>query len=164
MSRKTRIDDLTVAIASKFNQRLSERGLLANLPTTDKSSIVAAIIEISQGLASAAVIDDAATGNASAWSAAKIASEIQLKADQLTGLAPGILDTFEEVATAIQNNDLDIAGILTAQANRVRVDSAQSFDAAQQQQGRANIDAASSTDVGDTDADFVAVFNTALNT
>ena len=53
-------------------------------------------------------------------------------------------------------------------ANRVRVDATQSFTSAQQAQARTNIDAASAddlatltTNIGNTDHDFVADYTTA---
>ena len=60
------------------------------------------------------------------------------------------------------------ATMTTALGFRVRVDAAQSFDATQQAQGRANIGAASATDVttlttdlGDLSTDFYAAYNAA---
>lgn len=162
MSLETRITALAVAIAGKFNERLTERGALASLSTTDKTSIVNAINELATTAAAAAVINDAGTGTADAWSATKIASEISTAIANLVDSAPGALDTLNELATAISGNDTDIAAILTNQANRVAVDIAQTFSAPQQLQARQNIDAASATDVGDTDRDFVADFTGAL--
>ena len=46
-------------------------------------------------------------------------------------------------------------------ANRVRYDAAQALSAPQQAQARDNIGAQAAADVGDTDHDFVADYNTA---
>ncbi len=138
---------------------------LSALTTTAKSSLVAAINEMKTALdavGGAAFINDAATGSATTWSSSKIASEITAALDALATGAPGALDTLAELADAI-GDDADFAGTMTAAlSNRVRVDAAQSLTAPQQAQARANIGAVAAEDIGDTDLDLVAVFNSGL--
>lgn len=80
----------------------------------------------------------------------------------LVDSAPGTLDTLNELAAALGDDPNFATTITDALALRVRVDAAQAFTAPQQAQGRANIDAASATDVGPTNTDYVAAFNAAL--
>lgn len=164
-TREQRVIDLAVAIAAQINTAKSERGALASLSTTNQASLVAAINEV-KSIADAAagggvMINDAATNLTDAWSSSKIATEIAAAINNLIDSAPGALDTLNELAVAIQGNDTDIAGILTAQADRVAVTS-QTFTAPQQAQARTNIDAANATEVGDTDHNFVDDFTGAL--
>lgn len=77
--------------------------------------------------------------------------------------APEALNTIDEIAAALQDNPNQITEILTAQALRVRVDTAaQGLTDTQKGNARTNIAAASSVDVGDTARDFVADFEGAL--
>ena len=52
--------------------------------------------------------------------------------------------------------------LLAAVNNRVRYDAAQTLTVAEQLQARSNIGAASAVDVGNTDTDFVTIFEGAL--
>jgi hypothetical protein len=52
--------------------------------------------------------------------------------------------------------------LLTAVNHRVRFDAAQTLTATEQAQARSNIGAVAAADVGDTDTDFVAIFEGAL--
>lgn len=76
--------------------------------------------------------------------------------------APGTLDTLNELAAALGDDPNFATTINTALGNRVRVDAAQGLNGTQQTQARSNIGAVSTTDVGDTATDFVAVFEAAL--
>jgi len=83
--------------------------------------------------------------------------------------APELLNSINELAAAI-GDDANFAGtVTTALANRVRFDEAQALTGPQQAQARTNIGAALASDVatlatnvGDTNTDFVAVFETGL--
>lgn len=90
------------------------------------------------------------------------ASDISSAISNLVNGAPSALDTLNELATALGNDGSFSTTITTALGNRVRVDAAQTFDTTQQAQGRSNIGAASSADVGDTTTNFVTVFEAAL--
>ena len=59
MSLATRIESLVIRVAQEFNDVRAKAGNLANLTTTDKSNLVAAINELKAAVVSSAVIDDA---------------------------------------------------------------------------------------------------------
>ena len=156
------LSSLTTSAKSNFlvaiNELDGEIGDLSTLTTTDKSSLVNALIEVVAGVAAAAVINDSATNTTETWSSSKIAAEVAAVIDA----APGALDTLNELAAAIGDDANFAATITTALSNRVQFDAAQTLTGPEQTQARANIDAASATDVGNTAVDLVAVFNAAL--
>lgn len=57
----------------------------------------------------------------------------------LVGSSPGALDTLEELANALADDENFAATVMTALAKRVRVDAAQAFTVAEQAQARANV-------------------------
>lgn len=163
MTLETRVRDLAIDIATEINTLRTERGSLAALSTTDKSSIVAAINEVVAAVASGSSIDDLVTGLTTTWSSTKINSEIATAVANVVGAAPAALDTLQELAAALQSNDGDIASILTDLGNRVRTDTAaQGLTGAQQANARTNIGAQDSVSIGNTDRDFVADFRGAI--
>lgn len=96
-------------------------------------------------------------------------AEVDERVQLVVGAAPANLDTLQELAAALTDNDSDIAGITTALSNRVRVDDTQSLTGTQQGQARTNIAAASQADldalvtaVGDTTTNFVTTFEAGL--
>lgn len=148
---------------------------LTGLTTTAKTNLVAAINELDAAIdavaaAAGAQINDASvTSTTQTWSIDKIKLELQAAKDSLTNGASAALDTLAEIATALGNDANFASTITTALANRVRFDASQTLTAPQQTQARSNIGAAAATslatlttDVGATDTDFVAVFNTGL--
>jgi cell division septum initiation protein DivIVA len=144
---------------------------LSALQTTAKGNLVAAINELVASVGGAgASIDDTKTTTSSVWSSSKVSAEIVSQASatmtQILGGAQEAYDTLKEIKDFIdasQSTDADsISQILAALANRLRFDAAQTLTQPQQAQARANIDAASASAVGNTDADFVAVFEAGL--
>jgi hypothetical protein len=124
--------------------------------------LVGAINELHAALASAGVaINDAAGDGATTvvWSANKVFDEIALAIstlrNDLTGGAGAALDTFAELAAALNNDASFAATVATSLANRVRFDAAQSLTLVQQQQACANIG------IGDPDADILATYTAA---
>lgn len=107
-------------------------------------------------------IDDAAPSTSAVYSSSKVETRISDSVAALVGGAPAALDTLAELAAALGDSPDAITSINTALGLRVRVDAAQAFTAGQQAQGRSNIGAVSSVDVGDTATDFVATFEAAL--
>ncbi len=163
MTLENRVRDLAIRIATEINTNSGLAGDLASLATTDKTTLVAAINEVLTVAGSAAVINDTVPSLTTTYSGTKIDAEISQAVADLVDSAPGLLDTLGELATALQGNDADIAGILTAQSLRVRVDTAaQGLSAAQMGNARTNIDAVGAGDIGDFDRDFVADFEGAL--
>jgi hypothetical protein len=185
MSLETKLLALVQAIGPDIKALRTADGNLSSLSTTAKSNLVAAINEV-YGIAQAAagggvsINDTAGDGNTTVtWSANKIFDEINASISGLrTELRDGAgaaLDTFKEIADAMAADDTAAAAMSTAIANRVRFDEAQVLTAPQQTTARSNIGAASATDlgttntnlstlstnVGNTEQDLVAAYNTA---
>lgn len=168
MSFELRTRDGFIRVATQLNTMLSDVGQNTSLSTTAKDSIVSAINEV-KSIADAAaasggvVVNDVATNSSDAWSSQKITDFVSAQFTALVDGAPGALDTLNEIATALQGNDGDISSIMTSLANRVRTDTAaQGLTGTQKTNARTNIDAVSTTAVGDTDRDFAADFTGAL--
>ena len=67
-----------------------------------------------------------------------------------------------ELQQALQNDQTGIAALTAAIDKRVRFDAAQTLTVPEQTQARSNIGAVAAADIGDTNTDFVAIFNAAL--
>lgn len=179
MSFETRVAALATAIGADIKTLTQNQGTLSSLSTTAKSNLVAAINEIftlasnAQAAAGAQILDTAGDGvTDKTWSANKIYDEltaaIAALRTELTNGAAAALDTFAELAAALNNDPSFATNVATSLANRVRFDSVQTLTAPQQAQARSNIGAAAAADVtalstavGNTDADFVATYTTA---
>lgn len=166
MSLQTRLESLVLRLAAEFKTIYGQVGTLANLSTTDKTSLVSSINELRSQistLAGVTLIDDAnAAGTATTFSASKITSLLDsLKADLLGG-ADAAFDTLKELQDALLNDLTGLTALLTAVDKRVRYDAAQSLTAVEQLQARQNIGAVAASDIGNFDTDFVAAFEAAL--
>lgn len=166
MSLQARIESLVLRLAAEFRALYGQIGTLANLSTTDKINLVAAINELRAqigALEGSTVIDDASAGSlATTFSASKITGLLDaLKADLLGG-ADAAFDTLKELQTAIQQDQSGIAALLAAVDARVRFDAAQALTATEQARARDNIGALAAAAVGNPETDFVAIFETAL--
>ena len=162
MSLATRIESLVIRVAQEFNDVRAKAGTLANLTTTDKSNLVAAINELKAAVVSSAVIDDAHVATTTTYSSNKIVSLLDALKTEILGGADAAYDTLVEIQQLLQNGTSGLDALLAAVNNRVRFDAAQSLTVAEQLQARSNIGAVAATDVGNTDTDFVAVFVGAL--
>lgn len=175
MSLETRIVALAQAMGADVKALTLTRGDLTALTTTTKTSLVAAINELTTliGSAGASIDDGAGNGNtAVTWSADKIFDSIEAAKtavkNDLVGGAGAALDTLNELAAALGNDPSFAATIATEIANRVRFDAAQTLTSPQQAQARTNIGAASAADVsgllaglGAYDRDYAADYTTA---
>ena len=161
MSLATRIESLVIRVAQEFNDVRAKAGNLANLSTTDKSSLVAAINELQAAVASN-VIDDGQVATTSTYSSSKIVTLLDALKAEILGGADAAYDTLLEIQQLLQSNTNGLDALLAAVNNRVRFDAAQALSAPEQAQARSNIGAVASVDVGNTDTDFVAVFEGAL--
>lgn len=162
MSLQTQLNSFVLRVADEFNTVKGRTGHLTSLTTTDKSNLVAAINELKAAILTAVAIDDGSVTTTSTYSSSKIVAVLNaLKADILGGADPAF-DTLIELQQAIQNDQTGIAALTAAIDNRVRFDAAQTLTAPQQNQARLNIGAVATTDIGDTNTDFVAIFNAAL--
>lgn len=168
MSLETRLVALAQSIGTDIKSLKTDQGTLSSLNTTTKTSLVAAINELIVliGSAGASINDSAGNGDTTVtWSADKIFDSIEAAktaiVNQLTDGAAEALNTLSELATALNNDPNFATTIATEISNRVRYDAAQTLTAPQQAQARTNIGAVSTTDVGNTDRDFVADYTTA---
>lgn len=146
----------------------SASGDLTGLATTAKTSLVAALNEVRQQAVDAAAaggaeIDDVTASGATVYSSDKTEARITAAVQALLGAAtPAALDTLDEIANAIGDDENFAATITAALGLRVRVDAAQSFTAPQKAQARSNIGAdVTTTETGNLDQDLVAAYNTA---
>ena len=162
MSLATRIESLVIRVAQEFNDVRAKAGNLANLTTTDKSNLVAAINELKAAVVSSAVIDDAHIAATTTYSSNKIVSLLDALKTEILGGADAAYDTLVEIQQLLQNGTSGLDALLTAVNNRVRFDAVQTLTAPEQAQARSNIGAVAASDVGNTDTDFVAVFEGAL--
>ena len=162
MSLATRIESLVIRVAQEFNDVRAKAGNLANLTTTDKSNLVAAINELKAAVVSSAVIDHAHVVATTTYSSNKIVSLLDALKTEILGGADAAYDTLVEIQQLLQNGTSGLDALLAAVNNRVRFDAAQLLTVAEQLQARSNIGAVAATDVGNTDTDFVAVFVGAL--
>ena len=162
MSLATRIESLVIRVALEFNDVRAKAGNLANLTTTDKSNLVAAINELKAAVVSSAGIDDAHGAATTTDSSNKIVSLLDALKTEILGGADAAYDTLVEIQQLLQNGTSGLDALLAAVNNRVRFDAAQSLTVAEQFQARSNIGAVAASDVGNTDTDFVAVFVGAL--
>jgi len=162
MSLQTQINSLVLRVAEEFNTVKGRTGNLTSLSTTDKTSLVAAINEVMAAVANAALIDDVQVTTTTAYSSSKIVALLDALKTEILGGADPAYDTLLELQQALQADQSGIAALTAAIALRVRYDAAQTLTAGEQAQARANIGAVASTDVGDVNTDFVAIFNAAL--
>lgn len=162
MSLTTRIESLVIRVAQEFNDVRAKTGNLANLTTTDKSNLVVAINELQAAVAASGAIDDAQITTTTTYSSSKIVALLDALKAEILGGADAAYDTLVEIQQLLQNGTSGLDALLAAVNNRVRFDAAQTLTAPEQAQARNNIGAVAASDVGDTDTDFVAVFEGAL--
>lgn len=162
MSLQTRIESLVIRIAQEFNTLNGKTGTLASLTTTDKSSLVAAINELQSAVLSGTGIDDANVALTTTYSSTKIVTLLDTLKTEILGGADAAYDTLVEIQQLLQDGTSGLDALLAAINNRVRFDAAQTLTVIEQQQARSNIGAIALTAIGDTDTDFVAVFEGAL--
>jgi hypothetical protein len=168
-----RLQDLATAIGTDVKTLRtfltgSANGDLTGLATTAKNSIVAALNEvraaaIAAGESGGAEINDAAPATGTVYSSQKTEDRITAAIQAIMGSStPAALDTLDEIAAALADDQNFAATMTTALGLRVRVDAAQAFSAPQKAQARSNIGAdITSAETGNTDQDLVAVYNTA---
>lgn len=162
MSLATRIESLVIRVAQEFNDMRAKVGNLASLTTTDKSSLVAAINELKAAVVSATAIDDAQVSAVTAYSSTKVVELLNALKSEILGGADAAYDTLLEIQQLLQGGTGGLDALLAAVNNRVRFDAPQMLTVEEQAQARGNIGAASAIAIGDTDTDFMAVFDAAL--
>lgn len=163
-------DDFTLVV----NYIFGAGNTLANLTTTNKASILAALNELKgrvDAAGSGLAINDAdADGDlASVYSSTKTLALIaaaQTAASnaavaQITASAPAVLDTLNEIALALGNDPNFSTTIMNGLANRLRFDAAQTLTAPQKVQANTNLGSVSLVQVGNPDADLLAAYTAA---
>lgn len=193
MSLSTNISNLATRVATEIKSvRTLVNGNaadLSSLTTTAKSNLVAAINELDAAIDNidlSALISDTTTATTTTWSSTKITSAIDAAVTALVDGAPGLLDTLNELAAALGDDenfattisnqlaakadDTDvvhltgnetIAGVKTFTSAPVVPDA--SFAIAKVSGLQAALDAkADSDDVGDTTTNYVTVFEAGL--
>lgn len=162
MSLQTQLVSLANAIGADIKAARNNVGSLGSLTTTANTSLVAAINEVNAALATSGVaINDTAGDGATSvtWSADKIFDTIEAAKsalrDELVAGAGAALDTFSELANALNNDPSFAATLATQMGYRVRFDSAQVLTTAEKAQACANIG------VGDPEYDLAGAYNTA---
>jgi hypothetical protein len=109
------------------------------------------------------VINDTIASSITTYSSSKINSQITIAVNSVVNGAGTALDTLKELADAIGNDASFASTVTTALGNRLRLDNAtQGLTALQQQNGRTNLDAFGSVEIGNPDTNFVTIFTTAL--
>lgn len=159
MSLETKLIALAAAIGQDVKNLKLADGDLTALTTTAKGNLVAAINEINAALAGAGVtISDAAgSGDTTVvWSADKVYAAIEAAKvavqSAILGGASAAYDTMVELQALFEANDTTSSAFATALTNRVRFDTAQALNTAQQLQACTNIG------VGDPESDLVAAY------
>ena len=178
MSLELKIAALITAVGGDVKSITNKIGDLTSLTTTQKANLVGAINELKTAVSalqsgSTTINDTAGNGDVSVtWSADKIHDEIVAAAaalkDDILGGAGAALDTLKELADALAGDANYATTIATKLAKVVAVDVIQTFTNAEKIQARDNIGAASAaelsqlkTDLGNVDADLVALYTTA---
>lgn len=140
MSLAAKITAFVSSVGTDMKNLTTKIGNLANLQTTDKSSLVSAINEI-KGSAGTN-IDDVNPSTTTTFSGTAIQEKIstaktEVKNEILGGASPAY-DTLQEIQGFIENDSSATSALVTAVADRVKY-----------------------SDVGDLETDLVAIYNTA---
>lgn len=151
-TQQQRITELAQAIAQDIKELKAAQGLLDNLSTTNKKSLIEAINELYAAITNTTAIDDSTEELTTTWSSTKIKESITTAISELVNGSDSALDTLKELADAL-GNDANFAATLAEQmGKRVRVDESQMFSTAEQLTACTNIG------IGDPDTDLLAVY------
>ncbi|WP_347252877.1 hypothetical protein [Dokdonella sp.] len=162
MSLASRIESLVIRVAQEFIDVRAKTGNLAQLATTEKSNLVAAINELKDAVTATSGIDDGQISTSTTYSSNKIVDLLDTLKAEILGGADAAYDTLLEIQELLTSGSTGLDALLAAVNNRVRFDAAQALTSEEQAQVRSNIGAIASTDVGDPETDFSAVFEAAL--
>lgn len=142
MSLETRVNALATQLGVDYKALLSLIGVVADLDTV-AGDLVGAINEVVSAVNAASGIDDSVTSAGSTWSSSKIDSELSLAVSGLVDSSPDVLNTLNELASALENNPdviVQIRSLVNDNATAIQVLAA---------------------NVGDTDADFLETYTSA---
>ena len=140
MSLVTKITAFINSVGTDIKNLTAKIGNLANLQTTDKSSLVSAINEIKDSAGTN--IDDVNASTTTTFSGTAIqekitAAKTEVKNEILGGASPAY-DTLQEIQGFIESDSSATAALVTAVADRVKY-----------------------SEIGELETDFVAIYNTA---
>ena len=140
MSLVTKITAFINSVGTDIKNLTAKIGNLANLQTTDKSSLVSAINEIKDSAGTN--IDDVNASTTTTFSGTAIqekitAAKTEVKNEILGGASPAY-DTLQEIQGFIENDSSATSALVTAVADRVKY-----------------------SKIGELETDFVAIYNTA---
>ena len=148
---------ITTLLKQVNNTLKSNQGDLANLKTTDKTSLVNALNELKVLITSiGSGISDTSTTTTNTWSSTKISTEITKAINNLINGADVSSDTLKELADKI-------AALTQADNGLVSAKISQSFTAPEKLQARNNIDVYSKAEIGDINTNFVTTINATYN-
>ena len=153
MATKTSSEQISLlaqTVGTDIKQLLAAVGDTSKLTTIAKASLVVAINELKASLNSidlTKIIDDAKTATNLTWSSTQINAAINAAVAALVNGAPEALDTLKELGDAISTNQSAIEALQTIAFGHVKYDATQTLTTEQKKQARANIDAASTTEV-----------------
>lgn len=167
------INDTTPSTTSVYSSSRTEARITAevatkpsiNDSTASSSSVYSSTktdAQISTAVGTKPSINDTTPSTTTVYSSSKTASEISTAVSALVNSAPAALDTLKELSDALGGDANFATTTSTALGNRLRFDAAQVLSGPQKTQGLTNLGAQASADIGDTETDFVAVFNAAL--
>ena len=140
MSLVTKITAFINSVGTDIKNLTAKIGNLANLQTTDKSSLVSAINEIKDSAGTN--IDDVNASTTTTFSGTAIqekitAAKTEVKNEILGGASPAY-DTLQEIQGFIESGSTATSALVTAVADRVKY-----------------------SEIGELETDFVAIYNTA---
>lgn len=183
MSLSTNVSNLATRVATEIKAvRTLVNGNaadLSSLTTTAKSNLVAAINELDAAIGAVDLTDlinDTATATTTTWSSDKISGAIDAAVAALVDGAPGLLDTLNELAAALGDDENFATSIATSISNaqdaaEAYADSlATNYDpAGSAATAESNANAYTDTEVGtlataigDTNANYVTTFEAGL--
>ena len=140
MSLVTKMTAFVSSVGTDIKNLTTKIGNLANLQTTDKSSLVSAINELKSFQVTN--IDDVNASTTTTFSGTAIQQKISVAKtevkNEILGSASTAYDTLQEIQGFIENDSSATASLVTAVADRVKY-----------------------SDVGDLETDLVAIYNTA---
>ena len=140
MSLVTKITAFINSVGTDIKNLTAKIGNLANLQTTDKSSLVSANNEIKDSAGTN--IDDVNASTTTTFSGTAIqekisAAKTEVKNEILGGASPAY-DTLQEIQDFIESDSSATAALVTAVSDRVKY-----------------------SEIGELETDFVAIYNTA---
>lgn len=124
MSLSTNVSNLATRVATEIKAVRTlvngNAGDLSSLTTTAKSNLVAAINELDAAIGAIDLTDlisDTTTATTTTWSSTKIDSAIDAAVSALVDGAPGLLDTLNELAAALGDDENFATSVATSISN-----------------------------------------------